>query len=123
MLCICWVKVWLQEFAWTESEKEDRLHMRCSSNDQCSSEDKSSLHSEPMFCLETAINMLYWSASVYDHEEVRPSVTVCIWPLPVMQAFKNSKSCHEIELATVSPCSACSCDLLSYMVMRMINHV
>ena len=62
--------MWLQEFAWTEAEKEERLHMRCSSNAHCSDRDKSELKQEPMFCLETAINMLYWSALVYDYEEV-----------------------------------------------------
>ena len=44
--------------------------MRCSSNAHCSDRDKSELKQEPMFCLETAINMLYWSALVYDYEEV-----------------------------------------------------
>ena len=67
----CCVQVWLQEFAWTEAEKEERLHVRCSSNACCSAEDRSNLSNEPMFCMETAMNMLYWSALVYDYEEVR----------------------------------------------------
>ncbi len=37
----------------------------------CSTEAGCALRREPMFCFETAMNMLYWSALVYDYEEVR----------------------------------------------------
>ena len=62
--------MWLQEFAWTEEEKTERVSMRCSSG-TCCPDTKSNLKKEPMFCFETAMNMLYWSALVYDYEEVR----------------------------------------------------
>ena len=29
-----------------------------------------------MFCYETAINMLYWSALIYDYKQVRPTFRV-----------------------------------------------
>lgn len=45
--------------------------MRCSSNAHCSARDRTNLSSEPMFCLETAVNMLYFSALVYDIDEVQ----------------------------------------------------
>ena len=64
------LQVWLQEFAWTEEDKEEDLCNRSKSRDRLSSKDADSLQKQPMFCMETAINMFYWSVLVYDHEEV-----------------------------------------------------
>ena len=33
-------------------------------------QDKTLLSAEPMFCFETAVKMLYWSAFVYELDEV-----------------------------------------------------
>ena len=66
---IC-VKVWLQEFAWTEEDKEEDMKSRSASTGKLSAKDASSLQKQPMFCMETAVNMFYWSVLVYDHEEV-----------------------------------------------------
>ncbi|KAK9902044.1 hypothetical protein WJX75_002353 [Coccomyxa subellipsoidea] len=63
--------VWLQEFAWTEEEKAERLSIRSSSGVCPDTND--GLSKEPMFCFETAMNMLYWSALVYDYEEALDS--------------------------------------------------
>jgi hypothetical protein len=52
------------------------MAMRCSSNETCSTHDRSDLSKEPMFCFETAMNMLYWSALVYDYEEVSHQTSV-----------------------------------------------
>ncbi len=64
------VKVWLQEFAWTEEDKEEDMKSRSASTGKLSAKDASSLQKQPMFCMETAVNMFYWSVLVYDHEEV-----------------------------------------------------
>ncbi len=64
------MQVWLQEFAWTEEDKEEDMCNRSKSRDRLSSKDADSLQKQPMFCMETAINMFYWSVLVYDHEEV-----------------------------------------------------
>ena len=64
------VKVWLQEFAWTEEDKEEDMKNRSSSTGKLSAKNASSLQKQPMFCMETAVNMFYWSVLVYDHEEV-----------------------------------------------------
>ena len=66
---IC-VQVWLQEFAWTEEDKEEDMKSRSASTGKLSAKDASSLQKQPMFCMETAVNMFYWSVLVYDHEEV-----------------------------------------------------
>ena len=72
------MQVWLQEFAWTEEDKAQDLQTRDSGNDRLSSKDAERLHKQPMFCMETAINMFYWSVLVYDHEEVRGGLLGCM---------------------------------------------
>ena len=47
------------------------MRNRSRSRDRLSSRDADALQKQPMFCMETAINMFYWSVLVYDHEEVR----------------------------------------------------
>ena len=66
------VQVWLQEFAWTEAERAERLCARMSTADSLCAEACSDLQRQPLFCFETAMNMLYWSCLVYDYEEVCP---------------------------------------------------
>ncbi|CAL8466198.1 g5734 [Coccomyxa elongata] len=55
----------LQEFAWTEEEKADKMKLR--NRDGPTGRQ---LAKGPMFCFEFAMNMLYWSALVYDYGEV-----------------------------------------------------
>ena len=79
----CCAQVWLQEFAWTEEDKEEDMRNRSRSRDRLSSKDADSLQKQPMFCMETAVNMFYWSVLVYDHEEVCSPLKQCLcftWP-------------------------------------------
>ena len=71
------MQVWLQEFAWTEKSKptyvavrNQEVHQPGQEQDQQAHDVQDELEAEPMFCFETAINMLYWSALVYDCDEV-----------------------------------------------------
>lgn len=52
-------QVWLQEFAWTESEKLSKIKARGSSLP-----DNHGIMMEPMFCFETAIKMYYYAHMV-----------------------------------------------------------
>ena len=52
--------IWLQEFAWTEQSLPGRLARRNAYVAQAEA-----LQKEPMFCLETAIKLCYWSHQVY----------------------------------------------------------
>ena len=66
------LQAWLQELAWTEKEKPERLGTR-----NATLPDNEELRQAPMFCFETAIKMAYWSALVYDYKEVG-SVCSCL---------------------------------------------
>lgn len=68
------VQVWLQEFAWTEKSKPERLEIR---NGSMAIEDRATIESEPMFCMETMMNCLYWSLLIYDYEEVQLLQKLC----------------------------------------------
>lgn len=57
--------MWLQEFAWTEEEKGEKVARR-----ERDGPKGRQLAKEPMFCFETAMNMFYWSALVYEYQEV-----------------------------------------------------
>ena len=62
------MQAWLQEWAWTEAGKQKDLAKRNKgdgSSDMCTA----ALEREPMFCFESAINMLYWTALIYDYTE------------------------------------------------------
>ena len=59
------VQTWLQEFAWTEREKPEKLAVR-----NQTLHDDEALRREPMFCFETTLKLFYWTALVYDHKEV-----------------------------------------------------
>ena len=70
-------QIWLQEFAWTEREKPKKLVARNAGETSSGSTEglqllREKLAQEPMFCFETAMNMLYWSALVYDYKQVSP---------------------------------------------------
>ena len=80
LACCCQVlksvsvlQAWLQELAWTEKEKPERLDIR-----NATLPDNEELRQAPMFCFETAIKMAYWSALVYDDKEVG---NVCSCPI------------------------------------------
>lgn len=64
------LQVWLQEFAWTEEDKEEDMANRGKAKEHLSSRDAASLEKAPMFCMETAVNMFYFSVLVYDHEVI-----------------------------------------------------
>jgi hypothetical protein len=66
MAGVALLQVWLQEFAWTEDEKAAKIERR--SRDGPKGRE---LAGEPMFCFEFGMNMLYWSALVYNYAEVR----------------------------------------------------
>lgn len=55
---------WLQEFSWTNAEHPLALNRR---NSKLST--KTPLRQEPMFCVETAIKLLYFSNLVYSIED------------------------------------------------------
>lgn len=59
------LQVWLQEFAWTADEKLAKMERRNRDGPK-----GRELAREPMFCFEFAMNMLYWSALVYNYGEV-----------------------------------------------------
>ncbi len=64
--------MWLQEFAWTELEREAKIERRNRDGPQ-----GRQLAKEPMFCFEQAINLLYWSSLIYDTGEVSHSRFEC----------------------------------------------
>ena len=68
------LQIWLQRFAWTEQHLESCIRAR---NELPL--DTSLLCTEPMFCFETAVKLLYWCGFVYEHEEVSLS---CFAPNP-----------------------------------------
>ena len=61
------VQVWLQEFAWLESEKARKLARR---NSSLPPDQLEEIAKEPMFCVETMMIALYWSLLAYDLQEV-----------------------------------------------------
>ena len=73
------VQVWLQEWAWTESAKAKDVEKR-NAGDGSAHMDPSKLQGEPMFCYETCVKLLYWTALVYDYRldgvctAVKPSI-------------------------------------------------
>lgn len=58
------LQVWLQTFAWSERGLQRKLAAREANTAHCGS-----LRHAPMFCVETAIRMFHWSASVYKSDE------------------------------------------------------
>ena len=63
---VCWFH--LQEFAWSERELPGRREERRSG--LCGPAENCPMDTEPMFCFETSLKMLYWSMLVYRYEEV-----------------------------------------------------
>jgi hypothetical protein len=58
------MSAWLQEFAWTEAEQPIAINKR---NAKLANNKK--LSAQPMFCVETAIKLLYYSNLVYSIED------------------------------------------------------
>jgi hypothetical protein len=58
----------MQEFAWSERELPGRRAERRSG--LCGPAESCPMDTEPMFCFETSLKMLYWSMLVYRYEEV-----------------------------------------------------
>ena len=65
---LCAIQAWLQKFAWTDSSLKTKISKR-----NALPQDEALLEKEPMFCFETAVKLLYWSAFVYEHGEVSSS--------------------------------------------------
>ncbi|KAL0035255.1 hypothetical protein WJX79_008828 [Trebouxia sp. C0005] len=59
------LRVWLQEFGWTEEEKAAKIGMRGGTYGPV----HDALKNEPMFCFGTAVKLFYWSHLVYDMNE------------------------------------------------------
>ena len=53
-------------FAWSEATKPQVLWQRATG----ASHQRSLMEREPLFCMETAIKMLYFSGMAYEHDEV-----------------------------------------------------
>ncbi len=66
-------QVWLQQFAWTEAQKTERLAERLTRLTGPAAAE--ALAAEPMFCFETALKALYWSTLVYRYDETAPDLT------------------------------------------------
>ena len=62
------LQVLLQEFSWTEEQKQERLQTR----NQQLAELGQDAWLEPMFTFETAIKTFYFSALIYEYQEVCP---------------------------------------------------
>ena len=58
--------MWLQEWAWTEAGKAKDVERR-NAGDGSAQADLRRLEKEPMFCYETCVKLLYWTALVYDY--------------------------------------------------------
>ncbi|EIE18442.1 hypothetical protein COCSUDRAFT_68209 [Coccomyxa subellipsoidea C-169] len=67
------LQVWLQQFAWTEAQKTERLAERLTRLTGPAAAE--ALAAEPMFCFETALKALYWSTLVYRYDETAPDLT------------------------------------------------
>ena len=59
LLCL---QIWEQEIAWSEADKPIKLVAKSMTDD--------SLSSQPIFCFETMMHLLYWSCLVYDYKRV-----------------------------------------------------
>ena len=59
--------MWLQEFAWTKAEKDEKIAKR---NASMALQDQPKIENEPMFCVEEMLKCLYMSLFVYDFPEV-----------------------------------------------------
>ena len=85
------LQVWLQEFAWTESEKLRRLKDR-SSNLRLTSIVREEVDREPMFCFETAIKLYYFSHIIYFYDKVRTSAISFLASLPLRRIWLDRKT-------------------------------
>lgn len=62
----------LQQFAWTERSKERKLARRRA--DVCMAALCPHIAAAPMFCVETAIKLFFWSTIAYDYTEAEGHV-------------------------------------------------
>ena len=70
------LQVWEQDFAWTESEQPLKVAARA-----LTLPEGHKLHTQPLFCFETMMHLLYWSCLVYDFKRVSTYLinsTACI---------------------------------------------
>ena len=118
------VKVWLQEYAWTEAEKLGRLDDRSSSL-RLASDAKAEVDREPMFCVETAIKLYYFSHIIYFYEKAGylHCAHTRMWP----ENLASPASWHilgSFDLAVWSICSSnimcclASCPCIRYSCMQ-----
>ena len=71
-MCLVLLQVLLQEFSWTEDQKQERLQTR----NQQLAELGQDAWLEPMFTFETAIKTFYFAALIYEYQEVRRALSV-----------------------------------------------
>ncbi|KAK9799340.1 hypothetical protein WJX73_007370 [Symbiochloris irregularis] len=57
------IQVWLQDFAWTEDEVQDKIAQRVGR--AMGTHEAEELAAEPMFCIETAVKLHHWSYCAY----------------------------------------------------------
>lgn len=60
------LQVWLQQFAWLEREKPEKVAERATYTSNPGT--AKSLNDEPLFCLETALKAIYWATLVYRYK-------------------------------------------------------
>ncbi|KAL6766612.1 hypothetical protein ACKKBG_A36695 [Auxenochlorella protothecoides x Auxenochlorella symbiontica] len=64
------LRVWLQEFSWTEGSLEANKKERSSSLPASAAGQARELDAEPMWCFETAMKLNYWTFLCYDYKEL-----------------------------------------------------
>jgi hypothetical protein len=60
------LQVWLQQFAWLEKEKPEKIAERATYTSDPGT--AKCLNDEPLFCLETALKAIYWATLVYRYK-------------------------------------------------------
>ena len=63
-------------FAWSEATKPQVLWQRATG----ASLQRSLMEQEPLFCMETAIKMLYFAGMAYEHDEVGGAAQLPVRP-------------------------------------------
>lgn len=74
------LQVILQDFAWTESQKDERLALRDRTLKALGFE----ASDQPLYCFESTIKCFYFSSLIYEYEDVRPPA--------LLLAFQNISS-------------------------------
>ena len=105
------VQVWLQDFAWAEADKADKLRQR--TNHAVGPAERQLLAGSPVFCVETALCLYRWAQLSYLGALASRAVGPC-WTSYVPFSL-TSAACRAIPFSACSragPCSGCNkaCD-------------